>query len=555
MAEDSRPRTDRPATRLALVFGADLRSLALFRIALAAGVIADVLSRAADLSAHYTDAGVLRRSDLLETFSWLHNWPICIHLIGGAFWSQALLFVLHALFAACMLVGYRTRLATCAVWLFTMSVQLRNLYIGQGFDAELRMMLFWGCFVPLGARYALDCRRRPLSPKQSNHLLSVGTASLFTQLVIIYLSTGEAKFLHGEWTQGTAVAAVLNNELWATRTGIALLRFPALCHWLTSATLLLELAAPILLFAPIFSGPIRTATVFSLCCMHLGFALGLRVGIFPWVSIAALLCLLPPWFWDVLLPRVAAFPGLAPLAHWLRAWWARPAVAHVRTRLLERLGSTGRADASGVLDVSSTARLSRNSWRLDWQRKSAATLSQLACALFLGYVIFWNIGVVRDPAYEAPPWIGWLGSTFFLQQDWRMFASIASRTGWLLIPGRLKDGTQLDLFQDGGPLPHWSASQTGEPPRWTHPSPILYQVKDYRWLGFIDRLAFGKRGDEQRLLYGRYLCREWNGQHDGMQQLETLDMFFMSRPVLPEYPHYTDGDYEQVLLWTHRCFG
>ena len=42
-------------------FGADLRSLAAFRIALALLVLADLLNRARDLTADYTDFGVTPR--------------------------------------------------------------------------------------------------------------------------------------------------------------------------------------------------------------------------------------------------------------------------------------------------------------------------------------------------------------------------------------------------------------------------------------------------------------------------------------------------------------
>ena len=43
------------------LFGADLRSLAVFRVVLAALVLTDLASRATDLYAHYTDRGVLPR--------------------------------------------------------------------------------------------------------------------------------------------------------------------------------------------------------------------------------------------------------------------------------------------------------------------------------------------------------------------------------------------------------------------------------------------------------------------------------------------------------------
>jgi hypothetical protein len=52
--------------KLVEVFGADLRSLALFRIVLALLVLVDLTNRATDFYAHYTDAGVLPRTVLLE---------------------------------------------------------------------------------------------------------------------------------------------------------------------------------------------------------------------------------------------------------------------------------------------------------------------------------------------------------------------------------------------------------------------------------------------------------------------------------------------------------
>jgi hypothetical protein len=51
-------------TKVFEVFGADLRSLALFRIVQALLVLADLANRATDLSAHYTDGGFCRAPSL-----------------------------------------------------------------------------------------------------------------------------------------------------------------------------------------------------------------------------------------------------------------------------------------------------------------------------------------------------------------------------------------------------------------------------------------------------------------------------------------------------------
>jgi hypothetical protein len=63
------------------VFSADLRSLAAFRIVLALLVLAVLANRATDLSAHYTDQGVLPRTVLLEEV--LNRWAFSLNLMNG----------------------------------------------------------------------------------------------------------------------------------------------------------------------------------------------------------------------------------------------------------------------------------------------------------------------------------------------------------------------------------------------------------------------------------------------------------------------------------------
>src|SRR5438477_9768054 len=80
------------------IFGLDVRSLALFRIALGIVLLCDVAIRYQDLHAFYTDDGVVPRSTLppFNTF-------VCVHVFGGSLLYQAILFYLHG-FAALAIV-------------------------------------------------------------------------------------------------------------------------------------------------------------------------------------------------------------------------------------------------------------------------------------------------------------------------------------------------------------------------------------------------------------------------------------------------------------------
>src|ERR687889_497980 len=79
------------ARTFATLFGIDLRTLALYRVCLALIIITDLVARARDLTAHYSDAGVLPRAALLGDIG---QWSPSLHLISGSPRVQALLFVL-----------------------------------------------------------------------------------------------------------------------------------------------------------------------------------------------------------------------------------------------------------------------------------------------------------------------------------------------------------------------------------------------------------------------------------------------------------------------------
>lgn len=73
-------------------FHADLRSLALTRIAFGFLLLFDLANRAVYLEAHYSDWGVLPRSVLLE-LNW-RSWYVSLHLLSGQPAVQAVLFAL-----------------------------------------------------------------------------------------------------------------------------------------------------------------------------------------------------------------------------------------------------------------------------------------------------------------------------------------------------------------------------------------------------------------------------------------------------------------------------
>src|SRR4030095_3258389 len=166
--------------KLEELFGIDLRSLALLRMGLALIVIGDLINRSFDLRAHYTDFGVLPRKDLIESAS--NFWHVSIHLINGSVLVQSLLFLAAGVLAVGLFFGYRTRLVVPALWFLTISLHSRNLMINQGGDHLLRLLLFWGMFLPLGAVYSFDSALNSSTRQKPIRVVSAVTVALLLQV-------------------------------------------------------------------------------------------------------------------------------------------------------------------------------------------------------------------------------------------------------------------------------------------------------------------------------------------------------------------------------------
>src|SRR5947209_5535432 len=100
------------------LFGIDIRSLALIRVCLGMLLFVDLLQRSTNLVLFYTDSGILPRS---AEFLFSPNAP-SIHFSSGQTEIQILFFIIEAIFALLLIVGYHTRTATIVCWLFAFSL-------------------------------------------------------------------------------------------------------------------------------------------------------------------------------------------------------------------------------------------------------------------------------------------------------------------------------------------------------------------------------------------------------------------------------------------------
>jgi len=135
------------------MFRVDVRSLAAMRIVLGALLAYDVTARAWHLTPHYTDAGVWPvpyAADLVFPYSF------SVHFASGGWLCSAALFVVHALAAVALALGFHSRASAVVCWLLTTSLHNRNPMVLAGGDHLLRLLLLLAVFLPVGRCYSID---------------------------------------------------------------------------------------------------------------------------------------------------------------------------------------------------------------------------------------------------------------------------------------------------------------------------------------------------------------------------------------------------------------
>lgn len=474
----------------------------------------DVLHRATDLRAFYTDEGILPRARIIEeeiasNFPW---WSMTFHSVSGRWEVQALLLALAGVFSISLILGYRTRLSTFLVWLFNLSIQSRNPMVLQAGDMLHRLLLFWGMFLPWSELASLDRAFRKRAggevTSEPRVVTTVGTAAYLIQVGAMYFFTALLKSAP-EWRiERMGVYYALSVEQFSTPFGLWLLKQRWLMRPMNDFVLWLEGVAPLLVISPYGTQWLRLAAIGLLSGMQLGFWLCMELGSFPFCSTLGYAGALPPIFWDFIPPPWKASAcrwgeRLVDKLAWLEDIWPAPKPWPPRLRLVGK--------------------------------RVAATLA----GIFIVHAMLWNVGTLSEKPIRLLEATRWISNIPRLDQWWNMFAPFPLKDdGWYVIPGVLRNGTQIDVYAGGAPV------------SWEKPKLISATYRNFRWRKYMMNLWL-RTYNEHRILYGRYLCREWNKSHGPAEQLMTFEIFFMLKETQPDYREPT---VRKESLWRHHCF-
>jgi hypothetical protein len=594
---------------LRAAYSLDLRSLALFRIALGSVLLGDLIVRASDLRAFYTDFGVLPRAALLDKFSPAERFSV--HLMSGQSIFEVFLFFVAAVFMVMLVLGVRTKLATAMSWFLLVSVQTRNPAILQGGDVYMRLLTFIAVFLPLGAVYSVDSAL-DTSPKEERRgrrfsLFSVAGLALFVQVACVYLFAVLLKTSPQWRKEFSAVYYALNIQQMSTPLGRLLLHFPKLLPWLTRWTLFQEGSLPFLLITPLIAGPARFLAVLMILVLHASLGFSIRLGHFPFIACAAALPLLPGWFWERkwvrrLMPWSSGeanygsgiriyydknCPFCFKAVHLLRTFLIVPGVELVPAQDVPTMELEMREHQSWIV-----AEPDGKHWH-GWQG--------LAEVFSYSPLFPWMTPIMRRN------WVALAGEDLYRDiekyrhifsryTDWIKPRRMQVRTtllvnivGLLLIAAVVKwnlsaihgvrfrpweESTVLTLDLDQrwdmfspNPLTYdgWyvidgrlrnrdevNVLHPNQPVSFDQPTDISDQYKNERWRKYLMNLYLPENSN-YRLYYGRYICRSWNTERSANdpQILVSFDIYFMGHQNSIAHPPV---GFNRNLLWHHECF-
>ena len=503
--------------RAADLFGVDLRSLAAFRVGAATLVLVDLWYRSRELTAYFTDQGVLPRTARIELyepgdqFGIAYQWSL--HMASGQYGPQLALLLAAAFFAFWLLIGYRTRVAAFASWVLLVSLDSRNPMILNSGDVLLRCMLLWAVFLPLGARASLDRILRPPPLPLPERVVSAATAALLLQPAMMYFFSALFK-LHPVWlTELSAIYYALNCDAYATPLALRLRQFPLWMGAMTAVTFWLELLGPLLAFSPVWNHRTRLLLIPVFWLFHLGLALTMTIGLFAPICMLAWLVYLPSCFWDAL-------------------------EARLKGGQLQQRWNDGRARI--VLFATSQNRL----WPLrnpETPRWRTSALRNTVVGGLLLYTVVWNVRELDVAYWEKkilPRQFNVVGRALGLEQNWSMFSPIPrTADGWVVMRGTLRDGSEINLWQPGQPLP------------WDKPPLVSATYLSQRWRKYLDNLTVDVHGPH-RMYFADWLQTRWNREHaDGDPQREVAQVELFHRIELTPPPGEPILEPESVRLW------
>jgi hypothetical protein len=442
------------------------------RIAVGIVLLIDLCIRSLSIKAFFTDAGVLPIT-ILKQYNWYPTY-FSLHAISGELWWQIILFLLNAFFICLLIFGYRAKVVTIICWIFLTSMQNRNPFILQGGDDLLRLLLFWGIFLPWGERYSIA--KNSIYKTSYFNLANIGylllPCSVFFFSALLKTSS--------EWrSEFTALYYALSLDQIRLPLGTFIYQFPNLLTVLTPIVFYIELIAPLLIIIPLVSKKARLVGIISITLLFVGIACTLYVGLFYIIGIVSLIGLLP-----------------ATVINWFELHFYKN-----KTQFIKPL-------QHGIFAFKKI--------------KMISVIKNYFIIVVISICLTINFTNLKNCPYQLSPIILQLSKTLKLEQNWGMFSPyILKDDGWFVYSGFNKQKKLIDIKHKKD----WVS--------YKKPFPVVAEFESDRWRKFQENYIFNNN-NYMRPFYCNYLIKEWNTKYP-KKHITDLTIFFMKEKSLPNY--------------------
>lgn len=574
----------------------DLRSLALTRFLLGGLCFVDIANRIPQIDTFYSDAGIIPRWLLIQEFEW--PWAMSLFNLNGSYSFVLIVSIIGMLAALALCLGLRTKLSTFIVWIVIMSFHARIQDVNHGGDNLLRLMLFWSFFLPMNAYYSFDAvlSSKNLIETREKTYTGWGSAGWIVQTICVYLFTFLYKWDPSWFKNFDSVYYAMNLDMFTTSIGKTLLSYPVFMQFSSVFAFILEGLAPILLIIPWRMEFFRGTAVLLLFALHTGIWLTLVLGNFPPGCLILWTAFIPYSFWQLFkksetagaglklyydpdcgfcrkfcfllkqflfLPNLEIFSGetdseVLEIIAAEKSWVLKKGdEIFVRFSVFKELLSASRFMLFSLAGKCLSylppfdflyIRLSRK--RRLWgifindigheQVVFSETIFKKTSLAFLVLLVFaWNVeGITQSKYFRlGSPW-NKIVFSLQLNQQWNMFAPSPMRDdGWWVAQGTLRDGEIWDILNNKNV--DYSKKEN-----------VQDTYESSQWRKFLNNLHF----NDNRLVklwFGKYLCRRWNGTHDGGKILDNYTLYFVRETTPPPGHRLPDPVSESV--WNHQC--
>lgn len=582
-------------------FGFDYRSMSLYRVLLGFIIVIGAVYRLPDLSAFYTDMGILPRQTFLSELAL--PWSFSLHLASGSFAVMFIFFIIQILLGLMVLFGYHTRWALIFSYILNVSVHNRNWLINNGGDDVLRSILFLSIFLPLDRYFSFDAARTDYSLTKK-YEASPWTIAFFIQVFAIYFVSYILKD-HPVWRgEYTAVYYALRVDGLVNPLGFIIREIPGFDTVSTIFTIFLEWAGPLLLlFSFVFAKywwVSRTLVVLGFWGLHLGIILTMWIGVFPYTCLVMWCLFIPSGVWDYLEKKLSKtsltlfydkdcgfclkMVRLIRVFFLSRKTLIKTTQEDPKARELMELHHSWvveNTDGQRFVKYQAFLEVVKHSWLLapfyflfnsravtflgakcyHWvshHRPVMGKLSQFFILLppkkdiltfrilswLFGLFIcltltMWNLTTIKKFHFESP-FFADVTRWLHLYQEWNMFSPRPKPDSvWIEIPAVLTDGSEIELLTKDRDI--YSIKNEA----------FFKSIRSEHWRKFYfnltDRIDYGK-------YLGSYLCRSWNELGEGYIKNVKLRKFDINVYSQLNLLNNEKANIEKKFSWTHWCF-